>query len=502
MIILGLSENLHDTSACIVKDGRLIAAIATERITGKKRDGNTTQKVIYTLLIHCGIVEEDVDCVVISNDGHNHKFVSVLEKGHLISDTNFLNICPNIRAKHFIRLPHHVCHAAAAYYTSNFEEAFSLTVDCCDFSEHTAFRKNSLTCHFKGNKLIAEHFPGIFTGIKYARTCEHMDFKPCLDKAGTVMGLSSYGEFQEEYLSVLDTDTRELYPKKDKDLRSCMNMSKTVQDVLEKDLMDEIKQLRSNFNVPHVDNLCLGGGTLLNCNANSKILLSNEFENVHLFPACGDDGLAVGAALFTAHHIFDYPLQEYKPQDLCYLGPQYPLYQDPPYEYIAKKIAEGKIVGWMHGRSEFGPRALGNRSIFADPRNQHTRDWINQIVKKREWFRPFAPIVLEEEYQDWFDFPIPSPFMLYTAQVKQSEKIPAVTHVDGSARFQTVSKESNHHAYSLIKEFKNITGIPVLLNTSLNGKGQPILESPSDAIAFFQNNEVDIMVIHGTVYEK
>lgn len=502
MIILGLTENMHDTSACIVKNGKLLSAIASERISGKKRDGNISIQVVRNLLVDCGLEEKDIDCVVISNDGHDYKYVSVLEKGHQESINQSIIFSPLIKPKLTIRLPHHVCHASAAYYTSNFEEAFALTVDCCDFTEQTATKKNSLACHFKGNKLISEHFPEIFTGIKYARTCEHMDFKPCLDKAGTVMGLSSYGEFKEEYLPILDTNTRSLYPKKDKDLRSCMNMSRTVQDVLEKDLLDAVKKLRDNFNEPHVNNLCLGGGTLLNCNANSKILLSNEFENVHFFPACGDDGLAVGAALFAAHHIFDYPLQKYEPQQICYLGPHYPLYQDPPYEYIAQKIAEGKIVGWMHGRSEFGPRALGNRSIFADPRNQHTRDWINQIVKKREWFRPFAPIVLEEEYQDWFDFPVKSPFMLYTAQVKQPEKIPAVTHVDGSARFQTVSKKSNYHAYTLIEEFKKITGIPVLMNTSLNGKGQPILEHPHQALSFLEDTDIDIMVIQGKVYEK
>lgn len=156
----------------------------------------------------------------------------------------------------------------------------------------------------------------------------------------------------------------------------------------------------------------------------------------------------------------------------------------------------------MNGRSEFGPRALGNRSIFADPRNQHVREWINHIIKKREWFRPFAPIVLEEDYQDWFDFPIPSPYMLYTAPVKQPEKIPAVTHVDGSARFQTVTEKSNYDAYNIINEFKKITGVPVLLNTSLNGKGQPILERESDGVKFFYETKIDMMVIHGKIYEK
>ena len=156
----------------------------------------------------------------------------------------------------------------------------------------------------------------------------------------------------------------------------------------------------------------------------------------------------------------------------------------------------------MNGRSEFGPRALGNRSLLADPRDQHNRDRLNHVIKKREWYRPFAPIVLEERYKDWFDFDAPSPFMLFTAQVKQPKEVPAIVHVDGSSRFQTITEESNTHMYKLIKEFENITGIPMLINTSLNGTGQPILETPEDGEEFFNNNSVDIAVINGKILER
>ena len=164
---------------------------------------------------------------------------------------------------------------------------------------------------------------------------------------------------------------------------------------------------------------------------------------------------------------------------------------------LAQELANGKIIGWFQGRSEFGPRALGNRSILADPRNPHTRDIINHVVKKREWFRPFAPVVLEEYYKDWFDFPIPSPYMLYTAPVKQADKIPAVTHVDGSARFQTINEKTNPNYYRLLKAFYKLTGVPVLLNTSLNGNGEPILETPEEAIEFFNNSHLDMIVVNG-----
>jgi carbamoyltransferase len=194
------------------------------------------------------------------------------------------------------------------------------------------------------------------------------------------------------------------------------------------------------------------------------------------------------------------PRYSYRAKDLCYLGKEYSI-EIPDYHYIAQQIADGKIIGWFQGKSEFGPRALGNRSILADPRNPHNRELINHVIKSREWFRPFAPVVLEEDYQDWFDFPVPSPFMLYTAQVKQPEKIPAVTHIDGSARFQTIDEETNLLYYNLIKEFKNITGVPVLLNTSLNGNGEPILETEEEAIQFFEKSNLDMMIINGKKYK-
>ena len=250
------------------------------------------------------------------------------------------------------------------------------------------------------------------------------------------------------------------------------------------------------------ENLCLSGGTFLNCPANSLILKESRFKKIHHFPGCGDSGIGIGAALFAAHHIFDQPRHEYKPHEICYLGKEYKQERGIDYEYIAKRISEGAIVAWMNGRSEFGPRALGNRSLLADPRDQHNRDRLNHVIKQREWYRPFAPIVLEESYQEWFDFDVPSPFMLYTAQVKRPQEIPAITHVDGSSRFQTVTKEGNIHIYKLIKEFEKITGVPILINTSLNGKGQPILETPEDGREFFNAVPVDMAIIHGEILER
>jgi len=172
------------------------------------------------------------------------------------------------------------------------------------------------------------------------------------------------------------------------------------------------------------------------------------------------------------------------------------------YDFLAKQISKGKIIGWFDGKSEHGPRALGHRSILADPRNFHNRELLNFLIKKREWFRPFAPSVLEEKTQEWFDFPTKSPFMLFTAQVKNPKEIPSITHIDGSARMQTVTKETNPNYYKLIESFYSQTNIPMIINTSLNGNGEPILETQEDANNFFKNTPVDIMVINGKIYEK
>jgi len=330
---------------------------------------------------------------------------------------------------------------------------------------------------------MAMYCPAEMVGVLYGEVTEKLGLGPALHKAGTTMGLASYGTpFDFDYQSYTD------------EIKHKMNVAASVQDLFEKKVLNVLSELDDK-----TDNLCLSGGSFLNCNANSKVVMYSKFKNVHHFPACGDDGTSVGSALYVAHHILGESRHDYQQKDLCYTGREYQS-QTPDYEYIAKQLADGKIIGFFQGRSEFGPRALGNRSILADPRNFHNRELINHVVKNREWFRPFAPVTLEECYQDWFDFPIPSPYMLYTAQVKQPEKIPAVTHVDGSARFQTVTEESNKHYYEIIKAFGNLTGVPVLLNTSLNGNGQPILETEEDAREFYKNSNLDMMVVNGIIH--
>jgi len=243
---------------------------------------------------------------------------------------------------------------------------------------------------------------------------------------------------------------------------------------------------------------------MLNCNANSSVLRKGQFDNVHLFPACGDDGCCIGTALFVAHHILEEERSEYTDADICYLGPDRPAIE-PDYLYIADSIANGEVVAWFNGRSEFGPRALGNRSILADPRKYEIRERINFEIKHREWYRPLSPVILEEYAEEWFDFPTKSPFMLFTMPIKNlvlRDQIPAVSHIDNSSRIQTVNESSNPHYYRLIKEFYNLTGVPVLVNTSLNGNGEPIVETEDHARDFFNQRSVDMLVLNGNIFER
>ena len=463
--ILGLNFG-HDGSVCLVKDGKLEFAIGTERISKVKKQQGFTDEIINYVLDSCGLTLDDIDCVA-TNDFRQELF------GNDYLVDNF--VIQGKELKCYI-IPHHLAHCASVFYTSPFHEAHCFSMDC----SMGKIEANSLVAYGRGKNLKAMYCPGEMVGVLYGEVTEKLGLGPALHKAGTTMGLSSYGTpFDFDYQSYTD------------DIKHKMDVAASVQNLFENKVLNVLNDIDQES-----DNLCLSGGSFLNCNANSEVVRKSKFKHFHHFPACGDDGTSVGSALYVAHHILGEARYNYDVKDLCYTGRDYQG-QTPDYDHIARQLADGKIIGFFQGRSEFGPRALGNRSILADPRNFHNRELINHVVKNREWFRPFAPVTLEECYQDWFDFPIPSPYMLYTAQVKQPEKIPAVTHVDGSARFQTVTEQSNKHYYEIIKAFGELTGVPVLLNTSLNGNGQPILETEEDAREFYKNSKLDMMIVNG-----
>jgi carbamoyltransferase len=527
MIILGVNFS-HDGAVSIVKDGRLVAAIGTERITRVKKDFGVTKEAVQYVLDEAGVSIEDIDAIALADylKKHDKGVLDLFDPaGNPILKTDYTIYHNDVRMVDgaFLGrklpvyiLPHHLSHASAAYYTSNYDEAVCLSVD----SSFGNLEDNSMISVGNGNKLIAESCPRLISGIGYAIITELLGFTPAFAKAGTTMGLSCYGEsiLKEELSRYLD----EMFFRYEKDaeleyriywsnfwekfsnkhphelsFRESADLAATIQELLQESILRVVRDLPQSSK-----NLCLSGGSFLNCMTNTTIKRTNLFDSIHHFPACGDDGNAVGSALYVAHHIFDEPRHRYEPQDIAYLGRKNE-YVEPDYEEVASMIANGKIVAWFMGSSEYGPRALGNRSILADPRSYHNRERINFAVKNREWFRPLAPAVLEEHASDWFDLDGSSPFMLYTSQVLQPEKIPAVTHVDGSARHQTVTESSNPPFYRLIKKFYEITGVPIIMNTSLNGNAQPILETEEQALEFFHiNKNIDAIVINGTLYKR
>jgi carbamoyltransferase len=532
--ILGLNFD-HDGSAAIVKDGKLVVAIGSERILRIKKFTGLTDQVINYVLKEAELSIDDIDLITLSDyylessNGVLNLFYENSQIGssqitstrQMIYGNTYVNATAQIfnRTIPAVIVSHHTSHASAAYYTSNSNNSLCFSMD----SSYGGIPFNSLIAHGDNNNLTVLEYPGLMIGVGYAIFTEQLGLGPALYKAGSTMGLASYGTPNEDVTKNLQKYIKESYfnidskeedyvkyyfdlwekwsgsknrlYKKDSFSLKARNIAASIQYLFENCLLDAINKNSTK----NVDSLCLSGGSLLNCNANSFIKKNTNFKNIHHFPACGDDGIAVGSALYAAHNIYNEPRHKYSIKELSYLGKTYEV-KEPDYNFIANAIADGKIIAWFMGKSEFGPRALGARSILADPRNFHNREIINFSVKNREWFRPIAPVVLEEESSKWFDFNGKSPYMLYTANVLQKEKIPAVTHVDGTARMQTINEETNEYYYRLIKEFFNITNVPLLINTSLNADG-PILETEEDALLFFKNNkEIDILVLNGEIH--
>lgn len=544
MNVLGLHFS-HDASVALVKDGKLVSNISSERITRVKKDNKISKECIDYVLSHANLTYSDIDVLAISSyfiqnsfkgleifdeDGNDLEFIyQYLDRRQVKFKGKFFGKDIDI-----FSLPHHIGHSASAYYTSNFDEAVCFSMDSSSYSYKPG---NTVIALGKGNKLEYVDTSGNMVSQMYSCFTAQLRLGVPFFKAGSLMGLAAYGKPNKTVVDNIEKHVKESYSdgnmfdhytelfkvlantedviaaEKINDFRSYkknetdlyntrlgMEIAATAQYLFEKSILDTVKNKISTYGSK---NLCLSGGSFLNCNVNSLIRDTNLFDNIHHCPASGDDGIAAGFALYVAHHIFDEPRSTYSHAEIAYSGKEYSLTKEVDYKKIAKLISDGNIVAWFTGGSEFGPRALGNRSLLADPRKAHNKEILNFTVKKREWFRPFAPSVLEEESHRWFYPNKPSPYMLYTYEVLQPEKIPAVTHVDNSSRIQTVSEDLNKHYYELIKAFFEITGVPMLLNTSLNGGGESLVESEEDALNLFNNNKnIDILVLNGNIYSK
>ena len=436
---------------------------------------------------------------------------------------------------------HHMSHAAHAFYTSPFEEAAILTVDGVGEWTTASFGTAKNNTIQLTNDIRWPHSVGLF----YSAFTYFLGFQ-VNEGEYKLMGLSAYGKpkyydliinnlidvkddgsihlnmkyFAFTHDKVMTNDKfSKLFgipPKKkhDETLQIHFDIGASAQKVLEEIIL---KMAQHVYKKTRMKNLCFGGGVALNGVANYNLLKNGPFDNIHIPPSPGDAGSAVGCAQYSYYiHHFQKKNIENNPsvtiRENVYVGPSYTneeirkfldsdkvsyekLDEQSLLERTAKLISEGNIVGWYQGKMEWGPRALGNRSILADPRDAKMKDILNEKIKHRESFRPFAPSIMEEYVSDYFDIDVPSPYMLMVTNVKQPKKIPAVTHIDGTGRLQTVSAESNPLYYNLINEFYKITGIPVLINTSMNVMGEPIVNTPEQAYAMITKTDMDCIIM-------
>lgn len=560
MNILGISCFYHDAAAAIIRDGQLVAAAQEERFTRLKHDAEFPVHAINYCLRQAGISVGELDYVgfydkpFIKFERLLYTYLATFPK----SLPSFLKAMP-VWLKDKLWIPqlirneldydgpilfseHHQSHAASAFLVSPFQEAAILTIDGVGEWETTTYGVGEGTTI---RLLKRIHFPHSL-GLLYSAFTYYLGFK--VNSAEyKVMGLAPYGE--PVYYDVIMNEL--IRPKEDGSYK--MNMKyfgydygltmtngkfdrlfgrprrepESAMDQFHKDMAASIQKVTDELMVrmanhlyeeTKMKNLCLAGGVALNCVANSKILQRTPFEDLFIQPAAGDAGGAVG----VAYHIFNSLLKKERNfvwHD-AFLGPEFS--EDEIQEYLdglgienvhygreellreaARLIAEQHVVGWFQGRMEWGPRALGNRSILADARNPENQSRVNLKIKFRESFRPFAPAVLMERSAEYFDLDRPSPYMLLTAQVREEKRhIPSVTHVDGSARLQTVAREENPMFYDLIREFERQTGCPVLINTSFNVRGEPIVCTPHDAFKCFMRTDMDFLVMGSAVLDK
>ena len=380
-------------------------------------------------------------------------------------------------------IDHHQSHAAYAYLTSGYEESDILAIDGRGWNYNCIFIDKEQTIHNLSDKLSI--------GILWNWVSKELGFGHL--GAGKVMGLAGFGNYDARVHMIFDHywENEFNFPRNREYLKRCYDedIAYTLQYATQEKIAEVIYPLKS------CDNLCVAGGVAYNGYMNEDF--TKHWNKVHVPPAVGDEGQSIGTYMHA-----DYTLNNNVHEVSVYSGDEYEYEggEKVNIKEVAQAIANGDIVGWYQGKSESGNRALGNRSILADPRNPEIKDMINSLIKQREDFRPFAPTVLEEHYQEYFDTNQPSPYMSRIMPVT-SDKIPGVTHVDGTARIQTVNREQNPRYYDLINEFYKITGIPMVLNTSFNCK-EPIVETPEDAINTFNRTKLDLLVINDYILRK
>ncbi len=594
MLILGISAYYHDSAACILKDGNIIAAAQEERFTREKHDSSFPHKAILYCLNEAKISGSELDYITFYDkpflkfDRIIETYLSFAPKGFknfskslpiwikekLFQKNTILNELKNLigkdksREKKLLFSEHHLSHAASAFFPSPFERAAILSLDGVG-----EWATSLLAVGNKNNiSLLKEiHFPHSL-GLLYSAFTYYLGFKVNSGEY-KMMGLAPYGspryieKIKKNIINIKSDGSFTLNmsyfdyctgltmtSKKFNKLFSRaprvseaeisqfdMDIAASIQAVIEEVVLKMARNIKKETGE---NNLCLAGGVALNCVVNGALVRSKIFNKVWVQPAAGDAGGSLGAAFATYHIMLGNNRVVQKNSDKmqgAYLGPSFTqqeikkaldrskaTYIELNYNQLidktAKYISEDKIIGWMNGRMEFGPRALGNRSIIASPKSTNMQRDLNYKIKYRESFRPFAPSILLEDLSDWFETNEESPYMLLVSyvseskrlNVKESEKkyegikkmmipnsqVPAITHVDFSARVQTVTKDINKKFYDLINKYKEISGCPILINTSFNVRGEPIVCTPEDAYNCFMGTELDILIIDNFLLKK
>jgi carbamoyltransferase len=556
MNILGINCFSHDTSACLLSEGEPVAFAEEERFLRTKHTKAFPHKAVAYCLEEGSLEIADVDYVAFT-------YRPVLDYARAFRD--FLRRFP-LSAKRFavqtavdgmllyrghefkknygykgklIFVGHHDAHAASGYYPSGFEEAAILSID------RGGDYLSTLLCKGTGNRIVTikKMRNPHSVGSLYTAVTEYLGFTPNSGE-GKVMGLAPYGDLEllDEFRKIV-----ELKPDGDFKLdlsyfrysatrfqtsekfhrifgpprvpesameRRYENIARALQEVTEEIALHVCRYL---YERAGSKNLCIAGGVGLNSVMNERLFRELPFEDIFVQPSANDAGTALGAALWVEHMVLGRP-RKYEMVH-PYYGPGYTEEEilecirkrkakysivDDPGAYAAEALARGRIVGWFQGRMEMGPRALGNRSILADVRGKDMKDILNREVKHREGFRPFAPTILEEDGADYFEDYYPAPFMLLVLPIKKEKQdvIPAVVHVDETGRLQTLDRSANPQYRHLIERFKELTGVPIVLNTSFNIRGEPIVMTPDDALNCYFFTGIDTLVIGNCVLEK
>jgi len=560
MYILGLSCFYHDSAAVLLKDGQIIAAAQEERFTRLKHDESFPRQAVDYCLKQAGITVKDLDYVGF----YEKPFIKFerLLKTYLVTAPrglfSFLKAMPiwlkqKLWIKYLIQqelgwdkdivfIPHHLSHAASVFLVSPFKSAAILTLD--GVGEWATATKGV----GQDNQITLTHqlnFPHSL-GLLYSAFTYYCGFKVNSGEY-KLMGLSPYGK--PRYAKLIKDNLIDIKPdgsfklnlkyfsyqyglkminhhfvnlfgnhgvRQPKDTLSqhYEDVAKSIQVVTEEIVLKMAKDLHQTTNQK---NLCFAGGVALNCVANGKIIRQSPFKNLFVQPAAGDAGGALGVASYIHYSVLNnqrsFVLKQpyfgpgFTDQDIkTFLKKKNVSYtkfdnQEDLFKAAAKRLADQRVIGWFQGRMEWGPRALGNRSILADARNPENQDRVNMKIKFREDFRPFAPVVMEEHNQAYFDIDRPTPYMLLVAQVKK-QTIPSVTHVDNSARIQSVSRSQNPKYWGVINQFYKQTGCPVLINTSFNVRGEPIVCTPAEAYACFMGTNMDDCILGNYLISK